>query len=229
MTRYLLNEEIVLYYDTSDKKSRLLWELISNSYRIINSVYIFKNFEEYCYQFKSDKQEDKGEVYWNGTYHEKLIDYIKIIVAFETLNKALLIKKGVLVHKIDSGFNKALAKKQSNGVPVSVDEFFYNNYSNIDFIRKKATINGLNRNLSTISFSHTLNERYQSILCLEKELVAQLKEINIKRNKLHLYTDYKGSHNVDSHINKWFYIKNTSINLIKNELIIAQNELNKTN
>lgn len=103
---YKIEEDIRLYYSKDYKFTRHLWELIINSYRVIRSVCIFENFDEYCFQLSSNKQEDKKEIYWNVSYYEKLIDYIKIIVAFETLNKALLIKKGYLIHTIDHTHNK---------------------------------------------------------------------------------------------------------------------------
>ncbi len=160
MTRYKLDEDVKLYYDTGYSKTRFLWELITNADRVINSVYLLKNFDEYSRQLRSNKQEDKQEIYWNAAYHEKLIDYIKIIVAFETLNKALLIKNGILIHKIDGKFNRQLQKKQDKGTPIEIKEFFQNNYTNIDFVRRKAELNGLLKNLSTINFSHTLNDEY---------------------------------------------------------------------
>lgn len=225
MSLFELNEEIELYYDTGHSKKRLLWELLNNSYRVINSVYIFKNFEEYGRQLASARQEDKNEVYWNGAYHEKLIDYIKIIIAFETFNKVLLIKKGILIHKIDKDFNKQLERKQSRGIPIKIEDFFQNNNTSIDFVRRNAELNGLNKNLATISFSQTLNDHYQSILGLDKELVNHLKDINVKRNRLHLYSDFKGAFNVSHHIKKWKYIKETSIVIIKNELDRADNDM----
>ena len=68
-----IDEEIELYYGNKFSKTRLLWELIANADRVINNVYIFKNFDEYCRQLNSDQQEDKLEIYWNASYYEKLI------------------------------------------------------------------------------------------------------------------------------------------------------------
>lgn len=215
---YKIDEEIQPYYYTSNYKYlRLLWELITNSHRIINSVYIFENFDEYCRQLSSDRQEDKQEVYWKASYYEKLIDYIKIVIAFETLNKALLVKEGYLIHKIDHLHNKRLRKKQNNGSPITLEEFYIDNYTNIDVRRKTAILNGLTKNLSTINFSHTLNDEYQKILQQDKTLVVYLKEINTRRNRLHLYSDFKGTLSVSHHIQKWKTIKELCLNTIKNE------------
>lgn len=216
-SHYKIDEETQLYYTNGQKFLRSLWELITNSDRIINGVYIFENFNEYCRQLSSDRQEDKKEVYWRASYYEKLIDYIKIVVAFETLNKAILVKKGYLIHKIDHLHNKQLRKKQNNGNPITLEEFYIDNYTNIDVRRRTATLNGLTKNLSTINFSHTLNDEYQKILQQEKTLVRYLKEINNKRNRLHLYSDFKGAFSVSHHIQKWKTIRELCLNTIKNE------------
>lgn len=227
-TSYRLDEEIRLYFDNGYPKTRLLWELISNADMVINSVYIFKHFDEYCAQLSSDGQEDKKEIYWNASYYEKLVDYIKIVVAFETLNKALLVRRGFLIHKIDSKFyNKNLIRKQRNGAPVTIEEFYESNYTNLEPRRRKAILNGLTANFSTINFSHTLNENYQAILNHDSALVFHLKDINQKRNRLHLYSDFKGAFSVDDHIKKWSFIKEASTTLIRKELEKINVELKK--
>jgi hypothetical protein len=223
--RFELDEEFRFYYSTGFKKSYILWELLANANRIINSVYLFKHFDEYCRQLESDKQEDKLEIYWNASYYEKLIDYIKIVVAFETLNKALLLKKGFLIHKIDHVYDKKLHKKQANGTPITLDEFYHNNYTMLDWIKKAAKPNGLTSNFSTINFSHTLNIKYQEILQLDSRLVHQLKEINQKRNRLHLYSDFNGAFEVSRHISKWRFIKENSLAKIEAEYLLINEEL----
>jgi hypothetical protein len=224
-TRFELDEEIELYYGTGFKRTHLLWELFANADRVINSVYIFKHFDEYCRQLNSDKQEDKLEVYWNASYHEKLIDYIKIVVAFETMNKALLLKKGFLIHKIAHTYDEKLHKKQASGIPIDLQEFYNNNYTSLDWIRREARLNGLTPNLSTINFSHTLNDNYQEILPLDKNLLHHLKDINFKRNRLHLYSDFKGAFEVSRHIAKWKFIRESSLTKIRTEYSLIDEEL----
>ncbi len=222
---FRLKEE-TLYYQKKDYESdRLIWELYGNAFRTIKSVYLFKNFTEYCRQLESGKQEDKLEIYGNASYDEKLIDYIKISVAFETYNKANLIKSGFIVHKIDSKFNKQLAKRQGEGFPIRLTDFLENNYSKIDFRYKKAELNGFVDYFPTISYSHTLNENYQKIIGLDKQLLFELKKINQKRNKLHFFTDFKGGFSVTDHIRKWNYIMTNSFQTIESELIKANETL----
>lgn len=224
-----IKEDVLLYYYNKDiyRRNHLMWELLANADRVINSVYIFKHFEEYCKQLNSDKPEDKNEIYWNVSYYEKLIDYIKIIVAFETMNKALLLRSGILIHKIDHSYNKKLHKRQSDGFPITIQEFFINNYTDLDWIRREAKLNGLVKNYSTINFSHTLNREYQKILKFDNVLVQHLVDINQKRNRLHLYSDFKGAFRVDSHIKKWKFIKEASVSKIRNELLLIEDELKK--
>ncbi|SDX75928.1 hypothetical protein [Flavobacterium degerlachei] len=223
--KFKISEDYRLYYDLGYAKTRLLWELFSNASRTIHSVYIFKHFEEYSRQLNSDKQEDKGDIYWNASYYEKLIDYIKIVVAFETYNKALLIKNEIVIHKVDSGFNKNLSRKQSEGKPIFFKDFFENNFTDIDLRNKKAKLNGFTKYLNTISFNQTLNPNYQAIIKLEENFVYYLKDINQKRNRLHFFSDFKGAFSVHDHLRKWEYIKDLAIHTIDNELKLINEEL----
>jgi len=226
-SRFDVDEEIELYYNykTGYRWLYLLWGLLANADRIINSVYLFKHFDEYCLQLKSDRQEDKLEVYWKASYDEKLIDYIKIVLAFETMNKALLLKNGFLIHKIDHRFDKKLYKKQASGLPISLDEFYLNNHTVIDWIGKEAKLHGLAQNYPTVNFSHTLNDHYQQILKLDEKLVYHLQAINKKRNRLHFYSDFTGAFEVNRHITKWKYIKDYSLSKIREEFLLVDEEL----
>lgn len=222
---FKLKEETLCYSKEDYESHRLIWNLYSNSFRTIKSVYLFQNFPEYCYQLSSQKQEDKKEIYWNATYYEKLIDYIKISVAFETYNKATLINKGIVVHKIDSGFNRKLARRQKAGFPVRLTDFLKNNYSKLDYHKQVAELNGFSQNFRTINYSHTLNSEYQEYIRLDEQLVFELQKINEKRNKLHFFTDFKGAFMVRRHIERWSYIMNRSLELIETELKQASEKL----
>ncbi len=218
-------EDTRAYYSNSFGK-RILEELFLNSYRTIKSVYLFKNFDEYLIQLKSDKNEDKKEQYWNASYYEKLTDYVKISIAFENYNKAVLIQKGFLVHKIQkNNKTKELFKKQNNGEPIRIEEF----KSISSFIRErnidKYYLEGLQNGFPTIGYSVTLSEKYQRIILLDNELLFRLKEINKLRNQLHFFTDFKGAFEVNSHISKWKYIKEKSIEIIENEIKTNANKV----
>jgi len=211
-------EDTRAYY-SKEYAERILEELFFNAYRTLKSVYIFRNFEEYLIQLKSDKNQDKKEEYWNASYYEKLTDYVKISIAFENFNKAVLIEKGYLVHKLKrSTATKELYKAQNNGEPIKIKEL----KSVCSFIKERPVtkyyLDGLQRGFPTISYSETLNNNYQSIISLDSELLHKLKEINNLRNRLHFFTDFKGAFEHNSHISKWTFIKETAINTIEEKI-----------
>lgn len=70
-----------------------------------------------------------------------------------------------------------------------------------------------------------MNDNYQEILKLDKNLVHHLKDINKKRNRLHFYSDFTGAFRVDSHIAKWKFIKESSLTKIRTEYLIIDEEL----
>lgn len=212
-------EDTAAYLDETKRKI-ILSELFFNAFRTIKNVYIFKNFDEYEAQLRASTNEEKKEVYWNASYYEKLIDYIKIGVAFETYNKAVLLNAGILVHKIkNSSLTKAFFKVQSNGIPVRYDEFLDHVGTLKDNNRKEGIyLNGLTEYFQTIKYSETLNESYQEIIGLNEDLLFQLKKMNEKRNRLHFFTDYKGAFEVSRHIANWKFIMTKSIETIEGPL-----------
>ncbi len=220
------SKDIVAYQAKSIHSLFLINELLHNSLRTIKNVYIFKNFKEYCKQLKSDKKEDKLKIYWETSYGEKLIDYIKISVAFETFNKAQLLKKGIIVHKVNPKFNKKISKLQNSGIPIKMSDFFKNKLESVNlFDRNNEFYGAFYENCSTINYAHTLNENYQKYLNLDSQLLFELKKINQQRNRLHFFTDFTSAFLVSRHIEKWKYIKETSLDLIENEYNISNLEL----
>lgn len=100
---------------------------------------------------------------------------------------------------------------QNNGQPVRIADF-----KNVCAFKREDeyseySLEGLQKNMQTISYSETLSEQYQKIIGVDKTVVYILKEINDHRNKLHFFTDFKGAYRVDQHIEKWRFIKETSI------------------
>lgn len=211
MTPQDIIEDHRAYY-SDEFSQRVLEELFFNSLRTIHSVYIFKHFDEYVTQLQADKNEDKKDVYWNASYYEKLTDYIKISLAFENYSKAVLIKNGYLVHKIKKNdLNKELFKMQDNGLPVKIADFRKVCEFKQENLHNKYSLDGLQKNLQTINYSETLSKKFQEIIGIDAMLVSRLKEINEYRNKLHFFTDFKGAFRIDLHIDKWRFIKDTSI------------------
>ena len=89
------------------------------------------------------------------------------------------------------------------------------------------SLNGLCKNFATINYSHTLNDAYQEIIGLNEKLVFELKKINEKRNRLHLFIDFRGAFIVEEWIKRWAWIKDLSIKTIEMELINSTKELDK--
>lgn len=206
-------------YHSSEAGAEILEELYHNAFRTIKHVYIFQNFDKYEIQLRDSKNEDKNEIYWNALYYEKLIDYIKISVAFETYNKALLIEYGILVHKIrKSRETKVLHKKQNDGFPITIKEF-----KEVCKFKREGNfgdyyLDGLQIGYPTISYRDTLNEHYQKIINLDDDLLFRLKEISEKRNRLHFFTDFKGGFVAESHLNKWRQIMKSSTETIERKI-----------
>lgn len=213
-TKYYL-EDTVVYLD-NDRKQRILSELYFNAFRTIKSVYLFKYFDEYVSQLQSDKNEDKKEIYRNASYYEKLIDYVKMSIAFETYNKAVLLDNGFIVHQIKkNSLNANLFTDQQNGIPIRTIDFLQVSEETSEMFDDKIYLTGFRECFATLSYSITLTEKYQGIIKLDKELCYRLKEINEKRNQLHFFTDFKGTFELKSHIKKWRYIMINSIQTIE--------------
>jgi len=225
MSKYRLEEVTSFYQNYSYPSVKMIWEVSQNALRMIKGVYRFKYFEEYISQKKSSNQEDKKSEYWTASYHELIVDYIKISIAFENYNKVALLRKGYLIHKIDRKFNKKLYKNQVNGIPVKVEDFLKNNFTSFESSNSKAKLNGLNEKLFTINYLDTLNDRHQEIIGLEPQFIVELKKINKKRNQLHFFIDFKGAHEVNRYIQQWTYIKDMSLDLIEKQFKEVDKEL----
>lgn len=218
-------EDLICYSENSYEKKQVIWELFYNAFRTLESVYLFNHFDEFCRQLQSSKQEDKQEIYWNASYYEKLIDYVKISIAFETYNKVCLLRNGILVHKIQFAENNELKRNQEKGIPVRALYFFKNKCERP--FSSEDNFNGLFKNLATINYFHTLNNAYQEIIGLNKQFVFELKKINEKRNRLHLLIDFREAFIVEEWIKRWAWIKDISIKTIETELVNSAKELNR--
>ena len=147
-----------------------------------------------------------------------MIDLVKISLAFETFNKAVLLEEGYLIHKLQkNSFNKLLFTVQEKGFPIKTMDFMEVCDETSITERGYTFLTGFRRNFPTIKYSLTLTERYQKIIKLDQELCFHLKEINQMRNKLHFFTDFKGGYQVAHHIKKWNFIMKSSISTIENK------------
>lgn len=120
-------------------------------------------------------------------FEESLMDSIKIIICFENYMKAVLIRKGYLVHEIklkDYG-RKFKPLGNINRTPIKftdykkIERFYYDAGAECYVLR------GLKS--STISFNTLLNNSdYQDIIKLPLNIVRLLNSFNQYRNSLHL-------------------------------------------
>ena len=176
-------EETAVYLD-SIRKQRTLGELYHNAERTIKRVGIFEFFDEYVLQLSSSQNEDKKKVYWDVSYYEKLIDYVKISIAFENYNKAILLDKGYVVHSLGrQGVLAKLGLRQHSGEPIQVKNLLEMAPVEKDLRSKKYYLGGFKKNYMTLNYSMTLSEKYQEIIGLDAELLYWLKRINEKRNR----------------------------------------------
>ncbi len=214
MTKNYL-EDTAAYLDT-DRKERILEELYHNAIRTIHSVYLFKHFDEYIRQLSSDQQADKKEVYWHASYHEKMIDYVKICISFETFNKAVLLDKGYIIHQIKKQeVTASLYSLQQKGTPILLADYLRVVSNTARTKDNNIYLTGFRENFPTISFAQTLNGGYPDVIGLDSELCYRLKRINEHRNRLHFFTDFKGAFSVHTHIAQWKYIKETALETIE--------------
>lgn len=212
--KYLDETEVYL---NQENRSTIIWELLVYAHMMYKKVYVFQHFEKFAASFRErDAKGNPPKEYWDGLHYEKLIDHIKICVAFENYNKAVLLSKGFVVHKIDSKKNQALAKKQRLE-PVPIEEFLRSNKFVQDNPYGEWYLEGLS-NFNTITFSLTLSEGYQRVINLDNQFVHYLKGINDKRNRLHFYKNYAGAFRVESMLAAVEHAKNYGTNLIENEI-----------
>lgn len=208
-----------LVYSNQTKRRQVIWELLSYSHMIYDRVYVFKHFEAFSKSFRDNPPEE----YWNGLHYENLIDSIKICIAFENYNKAILLKNGFMVHQIKaSKQNKTLAEKQLNE-PILIEEFMVNNSFIKDEKSGRWYLDGL-ANFITISLKKTLEESYQEIIKLDDAFVHFLKGMNQRRNRLHFYKNAYGAFNVNVLLNRLSFAKEYGTSLIEKELKLLKGQ-----
>jgi hypothetical protein len=131
-----------------------------------------------------------------------------------------LLREDYLVHKIQKNEqDKHFAKIQRAGQPILIADFISVCPFISDKFNRKCYLSGLTAHFQTVKFSDTLNEHYQAVLNLDSTFLHHIKRINDNRNRLHYFTDFKGAFEVSRHIQKWQFIKEKSIELIKTEFL----------
>lgn len=120
-------------------------------------------------------------------------DWIRIIICFENYMKAILLKNGFLIHKIDKNqiSLKTLANNQNKRpIPLSKFNQIYN--FSMDINSKQWVLEGVKP--QTIDFSVLLRKKYQDEIQLPDKILELISGINDKRNNLHFYHEASNSY-----------------------------------
>lgn len=225
-SKYDLQSRIYL----SEKyRAKAIWELLVNANIIFDRTYVLSNLNQYSEELRSD--EEKTDVYWNSAHYENLIDAVRISLAFENYNKAILLSKGYVVHKLTTITNdeiKKLKKEQEiMKAPIPIETLIkvdtliqeepgWGKYFLMSIGKKHN--NKLSANFKTISYLDTLSEKYQSIIKTPSDFIHLLKSFYKRRNQLHFLIQYPGAFKVESHIEILAQIKEIGNSLLKEEL-----------
>lgn len=175
---------------------------------LVDTTYIFKHFDEYVRQRRSDLQEDKGEVLWNAGYYEKPTDHIRIVAAVENHLKAVLLEQGYMVHYIDSKApTKHLYAAQQDGRPIRIADYLQLRSFYTDVKQWHPTLDGLRPDGKTITPRHLLGDGMAPMFNLEERFVHLLAGIARERNRIHYLADEVRAYLVEQHIEEWGYLR----------------------
>ncbi|MBS1583305.1 MAG: hypothetical protein JST66_13985 [Bacteroidetes bacterium] len=169
---------------------------------------MFAHFEEYLRQKRSDRPEDKCEVYWTAEYYEKPMDQIRIIAAVENSLKAMMLERGYMVHYIrEAEDTRHFAKMQAEGRPVPIDDFLLVRDFMTDVYTHHPVLEGLRNEWKTIEAKHLLMEPLTTLFNMDEQFVHLLKRIQRDRNRVHFMIDYPGAHRVNQYIDEWTFVR----------------------
>lgn len=167
-------------YKNQSKRDFSSFSLIVQALGIFKKIYIVENlFAVYKNYIQRFPYEETKRIFDNIFF-----DKIMVVICMENIFKALLIKKGYLVHMVNKRYIKD--KKLDplrNPVKVSVLKkiikpiYDTTSYGYWDYRELKE---------QTIGFSNILN-KYSDILNIDMNLINVLKQYNKDRNNLHFY------------------------------------------
>lgn len=126
-------------------------------------------------------------------------DWVRIIICFENYMKAVLLKNGFLIHKIDRDEKalKTLANNQ-NKRPIKLKEFNELFNFSVEIESRLPILEGLKP--QTLDFNVLLRKKYQDEINLPTDILESISKINTKRNTLHFYHEVSNSY--DKHFFK---------------------------
>ncbi len=167
-------------YKDYEKRSACVVTLITCGKDIFYQAHIIKEFNEFKslvprLRYVEPYKIEPADLYKIAAFiMDDLIDCVRIITFFENYFKAILLKKGFIVHE----FKEQELLKKLKVAPLRIDDYL-NNAIIEDILKTQ-----------TIGFSVLIEKKdYVSALDIDEEIIAILKEINSKRNELHLYKE----------------------------------------
>lgn len=167
-------------YKNQSQRDFSSFSLIVQALGIFKKIYIVENlFAVYKNYIQRFPYEETKRIFDNIFF-----DKIMVVICMENIFKALLIKKGYLVHMVDKQYIKD-KKLYPSRYPVKVSVLkkiikpFYDttSYGYWDYRELKE---------QTIGFSNIL-KIYSDILNIDMNLINVLKQYNKDRNNLHFY------------------------------------------
>lgn len=171
---------------------------------LVDTTYVFKHFDEYVRQRRSDLQQVKGDVFWRVGYYEKPVDHIRIVAAVENHLKAVLLEQGYLVHYMDGKApTKHLYELQQKGKTVRIADYLQLRSFYTDRMQWYPTLDGMRPDGKTITMQHMLGDGMAEVFGLEERFVHLLAGIARERNRIHYLADEVRAYLVKQHLDEW--------------------------
>lgn len=153
---------------------------------------------------------------------EKIIDYIRIILCFESYFKAFTLINGYIIHEIKNvdKYNNLL--KEQKRRPILIKEIKAISDVIIDSKRDSCTHPGLN--IRTLSISQLVSKPYQSIIQVPQHVLEPLLRVIKYRNNIHFLAGEEGEISkayCDDLMNLWNYTRKVIIpnsNIIEHKI-----------
>ncbi|MBT3208938.1 MAG: hypothetical protein HN704_08535 [Bacteroidetes bacterium] len=195
--------------------------LLGNSIKYFQKSYVISNFELLEKQWNESISGINPLSISHSFFEENLIDKIKITLCFENYFKGIFIKKGYLVHLIDTkiGDKKFKSLGDISKHPIKVSS--YKQIENLVFDQESGnkTYRGLKN--QTVTLNVLLNNpSYIDIHKTPQNILDIIKKMNKERNSLHLKIINAASYNEE-------YISNLKllIEFVNKKMIKEYNRL----
>jgi hypothetical protein len=173
-------------YKNQQNRNDAFYLLLSEAIRLFKNAYIIKKFSEVREFINTLEMQRRINHFDLHTFsREQLIDKIKIVICLENCMKAILIKKGYIVHLIDRTIdNGKFRNLKIRKRPIRFVDYKRIEGYHFDSINQKYVLRGMCE--TTLPVSVLLLPNYQNILRLPVDILTTLKKLINDRNKIHL-------------------------------------------